>query len=165
MTRTVNVRHDGEAPPVFPPGCCLCDARRPDGYLEIRERSRSWSELLLRWKWLDARWVTVTIPVCDRCRRELVARRRWRLVWMSALLVVGVFGAMYWASLQGLSRGERKCVWMAGGLLALGVGFGGNRLRPIPFDLVVREDHVVYRFASRGYAERFLADNPASRRV
>lgn len=165
MTRTVSVRLDGEAPAVFPPGCCLCDARRSDGHLKIQERSRSWMELVLRWSWLDSRWVTVMVPLCDRCRRELVGRRRWRVIWMVSLITLGVFGTMYAVSQSGWSRSERRLAWMVGGLLALGIALVVNRWRPIPFDLSVGADHVVYRFASHGYAERFLAANPSARRA
>lgn len=163
--KVVSVRLDGEDSTVFPLGCCVCDRRVSEGTLTLEERSRSLSELLLRWGWRASRWVKVSIPICSGCRADLVAQRRWRIFWMGSLVLVGVFGAMAWAKSIGLTRGLVRLVGLAGGSLGLGAGFAWYWFRPLPFDLTVQQDYVVYRFASRGYAARFLACNPQGRRV
>lgn len=158
--RVARVRVEGEQAPIFPEGCCVCDARVAESSLEIQERSRALSELVLPWRWIDSRWVKVLVPVCQRCRARLVARRRWRIVWMGSLVAVGVFGSMALAKPIGMTRGWLRFVGLVGGLLALAAGFAWYRVRPLPFDLRVCGSHVLYCFTSHGYAARFRACNP-----
>lgn len=156
---SIDVRLPRGTTPVFPDACCACGRERPGDTLVFRGRRIPLAELFLPWLWFFGKREQVTVPVCGGCRPLLSSGRRWRLLALVVALAVAIPIVSTWVKSFGLGRGMTRLVGLLGVFVALTPLLLWWVFRPPVFDITVGEDHIDYEFASRGYAERFLAAN------
>jgi hypothetical protein len=156
---SIDVRLPRGTTPVFPDACCACGRERPGDTLVFRGRRIHLAELFMPWLWFFGKREQVAVPVCGGCRPLMSGGRRWRLVVLIVALAVAIPLVDHGVKLLVLGRGTKRLVTLLGEFVALTPLLLWWVFHPPVFDITVGKDHVDYEFASRGYAERFLAAN------
>jgi fatty acid desaturase len=157
-------------PPTFPEWCVECGAAGPGhrvslstGTLRHEETTAFWNWTPIFWLW-SGRVLSVAVPVCLRCERGLLRRRRLRFVAGTVALValfLAIIAGFYLIPAVG-KRAFKLIAALVGGTVVLGWVLADLTLRE-PFDLIALRWTAVYTFRDEAFANEFAQLNQSAR--